>query len=974
MLLCRKILLSIMSCSKKIDIYYQNVRGLRTKTTTFYRNLCINNFNIIALTETWLLDGIYNAELFDDRYMVWRRDRSYATTHQSMGGGVLIATSKDLAVRPRPDWHSTAEDLWISITPTKSKIQFHICVLYLCAQNHGLTFSQQLDNFLSNLSNIMLNNQTDKFIILGDFNLSKIIWESIPGASYLQSRNACSSDEINLVDDLSLLNLNQFNHINNAYGKILDLVLSNDSVIVSDCLDPLVPLDPHHKALLVCVECIEFNPLESAPRIKYLYNSVNYDDFNAALLTIDWHTTFSRMTIQMATDHFYNKLYELRDIHVPVKHVRCDTFPPWYSQPLRKILKEKYKYFRKFKTYGNKSDELTFTILRARAKEIETECYNYFIKKTEESIKNNPKHFWSFMKSKSKSSSLPSCMSYNNISANNGDDICSLFSQYFHSTFLTPDGSSAHSSPFHTIVEADNSNSEISSIEINKSLIFESLSKLDISKSAGPDSIPPILLVKCATSLALPIALLFAKSIKEGSVPGIWKSAFITPVHKKGNKREVTNYRPISKLCIISKVFERIVYDQVYATFRNSFSPFQHGFLKGRSTVSNLVLLNEFITETMEGGSQVDVIYTDYSKAFDRIDHDLLLDKLHNLGIRGDLFRWFTSYISHRSQAVVLGNFTSDWMGIPSGVPQGSLLGPLLFILFVNDIDACFLNSNVLSFADDMKVYQKVSDVADAHGLQEDLLRLDEYCLRNKLDLNAMKCSCITFSRKSCKMLYNYALKGHQLQRVNEMKDLGVIMDSKLLFNKHIDDMVSKASKALGFIMRSSVDFKSAKTLKILYCTYVRSKLEYASQVWNPRYDTYTLRIERIQKKFIKYLNYRIKMKHINYHDSCKKHHFLPLAMRRTIADQVYLFKIASNLVDCPQLLSKLGIKIPSRLFRYNSILYTPLVSTNYRQNSYLWRACSKFSELSKDLNLDLFHTTIPTVKRLLNSKFSSSL
>lgn len=283
--------------------------------------------------------------------------------------------------------------------------------------------------------------------------------------------------------------------------------------------------------------------------------------------------------------------------------------------------------------------------------------------------------------------------------------------------------------------------------------------------------------------------------------------------------------------------------------------------MRGRSTVSNLVLLNDNLTAAMDKGNQVDVIYTDYSKAFDRINHKILLIKLQGVGIRGDLLRWFASYISNRSQAVVISNYISSWVSIPSGVPQGSLLGPLLFAIFVNDINSCLHSSSLLCFADDMKVFSAISAREDVDALQADLSRLDRYCTLNQLDLNPSKCFSVTFSRKKniVQSSYYYKLKGHALERKTLVKDLGVWHDTKLLFDSHVDSVATKAYRALGFVMRNSVGFTKAKTLKILYCTFVRSHLEYASQVWNPNYRVYIDRLESIQKKFLKFLCYRLR-------------------------------------------------------------------------------------------------------------------
>lgn len=449
-------------------------------------------------------------------------------------------------------------------------------------------------------------------------------------------------------------------------------------------------------------------------------------------------------------------------------------------------------------------------------------------------------------------------------------------------------------------------------------------------------------------------------------MPLLWKSAFVTPVHKKGPKTDIETYRPISKLCIISKVLEKIVYDQAYNVLKNYFSLNQHGFLQHRSTVANLALLNDYVTEAMDSGLQVDVVYTDYSKAFDKIDHTLLISKLNAMGIHGDLLRWFSSYIDKRSQAVVVNNYVSGWVTVPSGVPQGSLLGPLLFNVFVNDISKCFVYSQLLCFADDMKIFAKIGSGHDSNLVQSDLARLDEYCLVNKLILNPSKCFVVTFTRQREPIIAAYTLKGHVLQNVSSVRDLGVIHDSKLLFDKHIDSIVGSALRSLGFIMRNSSQFTQAKTLKVLYCTYVRSKLEYASQIWNPCYKVYIDRIERVQKKFVKYLCFKLKCSYSSssYIDICKKHHLIPLHQRRAIADITYILNIINGSIDCPELLQKLSFNTPARRRRFNPPIFLKFTSTRYRRNSFLRRASGNLNELVKEMDIDIFNCNISSVRR----------
>ena len=645
---------------------------------------------------------------------------------------------------------------------------------------------------------------------------------------------------------------------------------------------------------------------------------------------------------------FYDTLYTLRDKYIPHKMTSKRTFPPWYSSALKKVLKEKHKFFRKYKVYGNMEDYESFSLLRRRAKSLEKLCYESYIRRTEESLAKTPKAFWSFIKyTRKNSSACPATMSYRSETANSGDTVCNLFAEYFQSTFLNTNISTGPS------VVHNNSHSygfdSIGDVEIVPGEIMKLLKTVNLQKGAGPDSIPPILIANCAESLVIPLCIIFTRSIKEGCVPSLWKSALVTPIHKSGDRNNIENYRPISKLCAFAKLFERVIYRQVYSAISSSFIPEQHGFLKNRSTVSNLLLSNDYFTSSMDSGAQVDLIFTDFSKAFDRIDHLILLQKLQYAGIHGNLFRWFKSYIESRTQAVVINGFTSPWMRIPSGVPQGSLLGPLLFVIFISDISACFHHSQFLLYADDTKIFKRISNINDCSLLQEDLNRFQNYCRENRLDLNVSKCSAMTISRKSNLLQFSYMLHGQPLGRINHMKDLGVILDSKLIFDEHIEYVVKKASRALGFVIRSGAKFINLKSIKILYCSFVRSVLEYASQVWNPCYNIYIKRIESIQRRFLKYLEFKSKHYEPNYILRCKKFHFLPLEIRRNIADIVYLSRIAGGFIDSPQLLSRINLRVPARRCRHCPPLHLPTARTKYSSNSFINRASSNFNSISAE-------------------------
>lgn len=954
-----------------LNIYYQNVRGLRTKTNSFLRNVYLNSYDIISLTETWLLNSISDSELFDARYLVWRRDRDYARTGQSLGGGVLLAVRRDLVAAERAEWRSSAEDIWITLKVPKSRSdipqKIHLCTIYLCDENRGHSFKTQLLNFSDKLTELILSHPQDRFIVLGDFNLKDYItWLRTGTSAELSPTNITSENIRSFVDTLNACNLNQYNSEVNCNNRILDLVFSNECLLVKACPTPLVPEDRHHKSLFIEASFFAMPNLNDKPRSIFVYSKGDYDSITNELNDVDWRSFLGSSTLDEAVSFFYNKLYELRTKHIPQKMHKSNHFPPWYNSALKKLLKEKYKFFKKYKTYGNLSDYQSFSMLRQRAIIIEKESFKSYITKIEKSIIDNPKNFWSYIKSKNKSNAYPNILKYKNNEAFTGIEISNLFADYFLSTFLDP----ANTDSYLDISDQLPTEAHIASIEICPSVVLKLLKSLDLTKSGGPDDIPPFYIVNCADSLVEPVCLLFKRSVSEGIVPKIWKSALVTPIHKKGDKSNVENYRPISKLCLFAKLFEKIVYNQVYSALKSYLSADQHGFLKKRSTTTNLLIANEIITEGMDNRQQIDIVYTDYSKCFDRIDHSTLLLKLSNIGIHGDLFRWFSSYIDRRSQAVVLNGYKSHWSFIPSGVPQGSLLGPLLFIIFVNDIKHCFIHSRILLFADDMKILKVVNDISDAKLLQDDLHRFDSYCARNKLDLNISKCYVMTFSRKYTTIDVGYTLRNQIINRVENTRDLGVIFDNHLKFDLHIDSIVTKASKALGFVMRTSHSFNDIKVVKILYCAFVRSHLEYASQVWNPQYEVYKSRIEGIQKKFLRYLDFKTRQRSIDYKHRCKKYHFLPLESRRNINDTTFLFNLANASIDCPELLSKVHLRTNQLGFRQRSLLHVPFSRTNFRKNSFLTRVSRTFNRLSIVNDFDLFCSSVSTVRRVLASDF----
>jgi len=384
-------------------------------------------------------------------------------------------------------------------------------------------------------------------------------------------------------------------------------------------------------------------------------------------------------------------------------------------------------------------------------------------------IVSNPKAFWNFVNSKRKGDDFPNFMKYKDFSSSNPNDICEFFRDFFSSSYNS------------SVFEADEKafdhlgifpKTTFTTVLINEDIVKKYLDKLTNNTSPGPDGIPEIILKNCSKTLANPLGIIFNLSINSGTFPSIWKDSYTRPIHKKGHKNDVCNYRPIAKLSAIPKIFELIIFDSIYPHCKTFLTVNQHGFVKNKSTVTNLIESTSIFIKNMEDGCQTDTIYTDLSKAFDLLPHSIILLKLRMLGFPCLFLKWVQSYLLDRSYTVIFRSAKSSPFKANSGVPQGSHLGPLLFIISINDVVSKILNSNVHIYADDMKIFRKINTLDDCNLLQDDLNRSYEWCKINNLCLNINKCAIVTYTRRLNPVQYKYSFDSKFLSKLNSRKDL----------------------------------------------------------------------------------------------------------------------------------------------------------------------------------------------------------
>ena len=496
--------------------------------------------------------------------------------------------------------------------------------------------------------------------------------------------------------------------------------------------------------------------------------------------------------------------------------------------------------------------------------------------------------------------------------------------------------------------------------------VLKSLKKIKPKLTKGPDNIPAFIVKDCAAVFAGPLTTIFNLSLKTRTFPDVWKYSRLCPVFKKDNKSIAENYRPITIICNFAKVFEITLHTTLSSHVQGQIICNQHGFVPGRSTETNLTCMTQFISKELDSSKQVDVIYTDFSKAFDRLDHGTLLEKLGKFGLSVAQLDFFSSYLENRRQYVEYRGYKSFDVLATSGVPQGSVLGPLMFVVFINDI-ATNLNVESLLYADDLKIYSVIENEQDCENLQNNLNMVNDWCLSNNLPLNISKCNSFSFSKMHNRINYNYHISGQLLQRPDTVKDLGVIFDRCLSFKDHINFTIASALKSLGFIIRNCKGIGNTYIMKLLYYSFVRSKLEYCSLIWSPAYAIHIINVENIQRRFVKYLCFIedgiYPITGYPQNVMLQRFHMFNLENRRIIHSIIFLYKIMHNMFDCPHILEQLNFHIPRIASRNCETFYLPTPRTNLLKFSPLYFMCKNYNLLQDQL--DIFNCSISSIKQL---------
>lgn len=944
-----------------LKVVYTNADSLLNKRDELLAIIEIDKPDIIVVTELLPKNRekmcIVANEFYVENYNMFIHD-----TQQHKGRGVAIYVSCKLTALQI----SQAEFNHIEVISVKIKLKRNDWLLCRGVYRSPNSANESLRELNSVLSEDRDNlHKFSHILIVGDFNYKEINWVT---ETTTVGENHPATVFLELIRDSFLYQhvKNPTRYRDNEIASMLDLVLTNEMNMIEE-IDYLPPLGKSDH-LVLSFTLILYTDQKVRSGEKFNFYKADYNTINDNLREIDWNSSICQvLSTDKAWENFTDIIYNQFEDNIPVcKVLNPKHNTPWMNDEALKAVRKKRKCWNKYihnKTTENKTiyDQIKRICSRA-IRQSKTEYESNLA----ENIKTNTKPFWNYVRTKTKTKeSIGNLVDKDGILKTDNYERADILNEFFVSVFTRENMQNFPNFPVRTDQSFNN-------ITISIEIIEKYIRKLKVSKSMGPDKFHPKFLVETVETIKKPLNLLFNKSLQEGKIPDPWRLANITPIHKKGSKSKSENYRPISLTSVCSKLMEKIIRDQlmIYMESNNLFSEHQHGFRSGRSCTTQLLEVCDKWSEELDNKNSVDVIYFDFQKAFDSVPHQRLLIKLTGYGIGGHILAWIKDFLKNRQQRVVVNGVTSEWAPVTSGIPQGSVLGPVLFLIYINDIPDTIHNILKL-FADDSKLFGKVNTIEEAEILQDDVYRSVDWSERWQLKFNNTKSKHMHLGpeRGFSKFYMSRDRNTDPIKTVHEEKDLGVTFDSKLKFSVHIQNCVKTANRNLGIVRRTFAYLNKTSFLH-LYKSIIRPHLEYGSSVWPVMYKKDSIAIENVQRRATKILP---ALRNKSYPERLIELGLPSLQYRRLRFDMIQVYRILNNIDHCDQ--NQLFTRDTITTTRGHSLkLYKRSFRLDIRRHSFSQRVINQWNSLPENVvsakNLNQFKSKLNMHWKSLPIKF----
>lgn len=838
------------ACHRPLRCVTVNFQSLKNKKSELLVMIDTLKPDIIFGNETWLDNSISSEEFFpkDLNFSIYRKDRKKPAKNGKFYGGVLLAISNEFISSELTELNTDCEIIWASINLIGSKT-LYISSFYRPPsddENGLLEFEKSLK---------LINPKNPDIWISGDMNFPGNSWD--PDGPSVIPGGPMPKLHYQFNDMLVDFNLSQIVDKPTRQGKCLDLFLTTNPSSVSR-IDTTPPLGSSDHDIVFTEIDIKPKITKQPPRTIFRYKLADWEKIKWDISGL--YDSLANMGPTATVDELWTKfkttLSNAIDKNVPSKVIKSKHKFPWINNKIRKLMRQRDKHF--FKRHQSDLHLQKYKKLKTLVqKETRSSYWNYISNIiTEDCLsspeKNKPKRLFSYLRSLRNSDSIAP-LKENGFLVSDNPGKARILNTQFQSVFskdlgseLPDKGPSPHPSMSDIIITTDG--------------VEKLLKNLNPNKAQGPDNIAPIVLKSLASQLAPSLTHIFSVSLKTGSVPSDWTVANICPVFKKGEKFKASNYRPVSLTCICSKLLEHIISSQLmsFLESNNILYDLQHGFRTKRSCESQLLQFYQELASNFEKRHQTDIIIMDFAKAFDKVSHRHLLYKLKFYGINDQITNWISSFLCFRTQYVTVCGSKSNQVPVTSGVPQGTVLGPILFLIYINDLPDYLKYSTLRLFADDSILYARIQSQSDSHKLQADLEAALCWEKDWLMQFHPDKCSVLSVSRGRSPKKHNYSMHGQILEQVSQAPYLGVTLQNDMKFGTHIQSTINKCNRSLG-MLRRHLWHAPQKTKQLAYFALVRSRLDYCAPIWDPHLKTLAASLEMVQRRAARYV--------LNIHD-----------------------------------------------------------------------------------------------------------
>ena len=910
---------------------------------------CVENPDFILVNETWA-NGDYNKAFFSipGFEIICRKDRN--DTSNGIGGGLIIYAKQEIARNVVEFSNDKLED-FVQCSAFKIPVDGKSVTLVLLYRPHHIykdTVIQPIDTAENNDKLCDLLNEIPKpYIIVGDLNYSQIDWN-------LMTSDCSTKKFLDAVQDNFLSQHIDFS--THSSGSQPDIVLTScpNLVLEVEKMPHLAKSDHSMVLMTIAGKVPSSSTTEEVPD----WRKADLQLLREELTRVNFQEKMRNLDALQSWECVKEAIRKVEDKCVPKKKRRISNRPLWMQQNVMRTIRKKRRLWATYQKSKDYDEYLAYKRVEAETRSLVRQAKRKFEKKLAKESKKKPKMFYSYLKSKTSNRTSVGPLKENEQVVSDDIGISNILNKFFASVFTVEDPDVPESTQH-------NVDNELSNVEFLDGDVLKKIQVLKDTSAAGPDKIGARILKETSDILCGPLALVFSRCLDEGCVPEDWRKANVTPIFKSGSRMSPGNYRPISLTCIICKIMESVIRDKIvfHLVSNNLLNSSQHGFWASKSCQTNLIEYMNTLTKLVDEGHSIDIIYLDFAKAFDKVPHLRLLNKLEGHGISGKVLNWIQNWLTNRQQRVVLNGNVSEWLPVKSGVPQGSVLGPTCFVIFINDLDEVLnlVDGFVYKFADDTKYGRTVRSEEDQMCMQNNINNLLNWADRWQMSFNELKCKIMHIGKNNPQYSYymgGYAPGGTVLKVVQEEKDLGVMISNSLKPYAQCAKAAKTANSVLGQMSRS-FHYRDKDTWIRLYKIFVRPHLELCVQAWCPWYVKDIELLESIQKRA---LNMVVGLNSTSYEDKLKEICLPSLQERRVRGDMIQTWKYAQGVNPGGEKLIKRAQDVHGRITRQTRSphnLARVEFRTEVRKNFYASRCVEQWNRLPDSIqgaeNVDNF-------------------